>query len=1088
MIVCASMQQHINKLLQSYLKKGEPYKAFKADRRERQWLEGLEGYPLAIALNLYSQLLEGRLWVICATEESAQQLSKDLETALIPFIYLPSNGKLLYSPWQGSEREYAQLRCLEALLHSPKKIVVTHLRAFTSPVISLASLHHSTTQLRVGGPFQIAKITQDLADSGYFRSPSTTMKGEFSVHGEVIDLFLHDEEYPIRIYGEWDKIGRITYFDPLKQETLKSLSHFSYTLLGETENIKTGAITPYINSDDYFFFQGKERLETSFYSLMVEAKSLYRGAFIEDRSAVKPQDLLLDFKEFFTTRHSSTVLVDVRGQNSQAHAYSIDGPRSYFGNFTMFKESLSQFLENGYEVFIYSGSELQKQRLENMLKQFPSVNILEGTISGGFSIIEEKLVVICDHEIFHRRKQVVKTLHKVHSSPLDSFVDLEEGDYVVHVNYGIGQFLKIDRIKMGSKERDYIKIVYADDEYLFVPIEQANLIQRYVGSEGGLVRLDKLGGQGWENKKERARKAAEELAGRLIDLYAKRKSSTGFPFPKDTDWQMEFEASFPFEETEDQLLCIEDVKNDMESPLVMDRLICGDVGYGKTEIAFRAAFKAVMAGKQVAFLAPTTILAEQHYDTLEERLGHFPVQAAVISRMVAKKRQKEIVKQLKEGEIDILIGTHRILQKDIVFKDLGLLVVDEEQRFGVKDKERIKELKTNIDSLALSATPIPRTLYMSLLKIRDMSLLATPPMLRRPIKTYIGEFNLAKIVQAIQFETDRGGQVYYLHNRIESLEEVVTMIKQEMGELLIESIHGQMDPATIEDVMHRFIHEGIQVLVSTTLIENGIDIPNVNTIIIDRADRYGISQLYQLRGRVGRSDQEAFAYLFYPASSVISEVAIKRLKVISQNTSLGSGFKIALKDMEIRGTGNLLGREQSGQLASVGLDMYLRILDETIARMLQKGEIEESKEVYLELDYSGFIPDAYINEPSIKFEIYKKLASIESDSQLQSLTAEMEDRFGPLPEEVANLLYIAELKIISRKLSISHLKERNGSVTIEFAKVKHISIEKLMELIRLSNGQVKLNPKRLNELTMRTAAVSLKDKSLFILETLQRLA
>ena len=577
------------------------------------------------------------------------------------------------------------------------------------------------------------------------------------------------------------------------------------------------------------------------------------------------------------------------------------------------------------------------------------------------------------------------------------------------------------------------------------------------------------------------------MAGRLIDLYAKRKSSQGYPFPKDTDWQLEFEASFPFEETEDQLTVIEDVKQDMESPIVMDRLICGDVGYGKTEIAFRAAFKAVMAGKQVAFLAPTTILAEQHYATLVERLGHFPVESAVLSRMVSRKEQREIVKRLKEGEIDILIGTHRIIQKDIIFNDLGLLIVDEEQRFGVKDKERIKELKANVDSLALSATPIPRTLYMSLLKIRDMSLLATPPMLRRPIKTVIGEFNLETIVEAIKFEIDRGGQVYFLHNRIESLEEVVMMIRQQLPGLLIESIHGQMDAANIEDVMHRFIHQGIQVLVSTTLIENGIDIPNVNTIIIDRADRYGISQLYQLRGRVGRSDQEAYAYLFYPAQTVLSEVAIKRLKVISENTSLGSGFKIALKDMEIRGTGNLLGREQSGQLASVGLDMYLRILDETIARMLQEGEIEESKEVYLELDYSGFIPDSYIDEPSIKFEIYKKLASINSDAQLQSLTAEMEDRFGPLPEVVANLLYIAELKIISQELSISHLKERNGLVTIEFGKVKDVAIDKLMELIRLSNGDVRLNPKRMNELTLRTDAVSLKDKSLFILETLQRL-
>ncbi|MDD3998419.1 MAG: helicase-related protein, partial [Sphaerochaetaceae bacterium] len=579
----------------------------------------------------------------------------------------------------------------------------------------------------------------------------------------------------------------------------------------------------------------------------------------------------------------------------------------------------------------------------------------------------------------------------------------------------------------------------------------------------------------------------EELASRLIQLYARRKSSKGFPFPKDTDWQLEFEASFPFEETEDQLSCIEDIKQDMESPTVMDRLVCGDVGYGKTEIALRAAFKAVMAGKQVAFLAPTTILAEQHHETLVQRLGTFPVKSAVLSRIVTKKQQKETIKQLAAGSVDILVGTHRILQKDILFKNLGLLIIDEEQRFGVKDKERIKELKANIDSIALSATPIPRTLYMSLLKIRDMSLLTTPPIQRRPIKTVIQEYDVNLVDSAIKFELGRGGQVFYLHNRIETLDHVVTMIRQRMSNVVVEAIHGQMDSEAIEDIMRRFVHQGIQVLVSTTIIENGIDIPNVNTIIIDRADLYGVSQLYQLRGRVGRSDQEAYAYLFYPELRVLSEVAVKRLKVISEHTDLGSGFKIAMKDMEIRGTGNLLGREQSGYLASVGLDMYLRILDEAVAQLLKQGDEQEPQEVFLELDYSGFIPDSYIKEPSVKFDVYKKIASIQTDSQLQALTAEMEDRFGPMPEVVSNLLYIAELKIICRKLSIFHLKERDGKVLIEFSKVKDIAINKVMELIRIGNGSVAVDPRRLNVLICKTDAVSLKDKSLFILEKLQRL-
>ena len=533
-------------------------------------------------------------------------------------------------------------------------------------------------------------------------------------------------------------------------------------------------------------------------------------------------------------------------------------------------------------------------------------------------------------------------------------------------------------------------------------------------------------------------------------------------------------------------MCVEDIKRDMESTIVMDRLVCGDVGYGKTEIALRAAFKAVMAGKQVALLAPTTILAEQHYETLQKRLGNFPVQGAVISRIVPKKEQKEILKRLKEGNVDILVGTHRLLQKDVIYKNLGLLIIDEEQRFGVKDKEKVKELKANIDSLALSATPIPRTLYMSLLKIRDMSLLTTPPIQRRPIKTIIEEYNIKKVVSAIKSEIARGGQVFYLHNRVQTLDEVVMMLHKEIPELSVASVHGQMDPKNIEDVMHTFVHQGISVLVSTTLIENGIDIPNVNTIIIDRADRYGVSQLYQLRGRVGRGDKEAFAYLFYPSMSQMSEIAIKRLKVISEHTDLGSGFKIAMKDMEIRGTGNLLGREQSGQLASVGLDMYMRILDEAIADLTKDDKVIDD-EVFLELDYSGFIPDTYISDPSVKFEIYKKIASIKTDGELGSLGGELLERFGSPPEVVTNLMYIAELKIICKQLNIQHLKERNGVVHVTFRKVKDISINKVMELMRLRNKKVSLDPKRMNVLILKTDAVSLKDKSVFILETLQRL-
>jgi transcription-repair coupling factor (superfamily II helicase) len=518
----------------------------------------------------------------------------------------------------------------------------------------------------------------------------------------------------------------------------------------------------------------------------------------------------------------------------------------------------------------------------------------------------------------------------------------------------------------------------------------------------------------------------------------------------------------------------------------MDRLVCGDVGYGKTEVAVRACFKAIMGGKQAAFLAPTTILAEQHFENFQERFAQFPVQMAMLSRLVERNAVKKTLQALKEGAIDLLVGTHRIIQKDVAFKNLGLLVIDEEQRFGVKDKERLKELKTNVDCLTLSATPIPRTLHMSLLKIRDMSLLATAPQNRRPIETMIEEFSEERLAAAIRKEVERKGQVFFLHNRIESLTDMRLRIERLVPEMLVDVAHGQMSAQDLEDVMHRFIHGGFHVLVSTTIIENGIDIPNVNTIIIDRADMYGISQLYQLRGRVGRSDRVAYAYLFYPQDRVLSEVAMKRLQVISDFTELGSGFKIAMKDMEIRGAGNLLGREQSGDIYSVGFDLYLRLLDEAVKR-LEDAHYQAETETLLELEYSGFIPDSYIDSAQEKMEVYKKIASVREKEELEQVYAELLDRFGPLPDEAASLLALAEIRIICRALAVVSLKERGGLVRVEFGKVSKVQIDRLIRLMKESNGKIKLDPKAPQVLILATGTIGLKEKSEFIREKLAAL-
>ncbi len=526
----------------------------------------------------------------------------------------------------------------------------------------------------------------------------------------------------------------------------------------------------------------------------------------------------------------------------------------------------------------------------------------------------------------------------------------------------------------------------------------------------------------------------------------------------------------------------------MELPVPMDRLVCGDVGYGKTEIAMRAAFKAVMGGKQVAFLAPTTILAEQHYETCVERFKNFPVKIAQMSRFIPPKEQKKILEELKKGTVDILVGTHRIIQKDVEFRDLGLMIVDEEQRFGVKDKERLKNLKANIDCLAMSATPIPRTLHMSLLKIRDMSLLTTPPQSRKPIETIVDEYTDERVVKAIRQEVERGGQVFYLHNRVESLEEVRHHLQQILPEMLIDVAHGQMSVDELDDIFRRFKMGGFHILIATTIIENGIDIPNVNTIIIDRADMYGVSQLYQLKGRVGRSDRKAYAYLLYPQNKALSEVAMKRLQVISDFTELGSGFKIAMKDMEIRGAGNLLGRDQSGDVYSVGFDMYMRLLNDAVNRLTLQNDYKEQNEVLMELEYTGFIPDSYIINPQIKMEIYKKIAAVTEDEEFDAVLGELSDRFGPIPEEVSSLLALAEIRIICKKLAIKSIKEKNGEVAVEFLQVSTLSVDKILKLIKDNPSTVRLNPSLPNIIFIKLGKIGLKEKSEFIREKLSQLA
>ena len=1079
------MGEELAALCESYIKESRVYKNLK--RGTPVYVNSLSGYPLSRAVTLWQRRLGGRVLVLLPTEEAASSMMDDLaDVSDIPIVRFPSSGKQLYAAYSASAQEAAQARAAGRVAELKEGIIVTSVRAFASPVISPESLKANTVRIKLHDKYDPAALSGALAKAGYSKSSSCYSEGTFSVKGEVMEVYPFSGGQPIRIYADWDEVGRIAWYDPETQQAVRDVSHVTLSLVSGVSQVAMSPFSSHLVGDEYLFVVGKERCETSWRALESEAKSLFKAAYAEDPDAILPDRLLSNPFSLIDSRESKTIVYDIR-DDTKSHHFDISPGRSFFGNVNLFKEDLKGLVDNDWKVYVVVPTLVQKERMEGILSDFPTVHMIVASMSHGFAIDSKELFVVLDQEVFNRKSVRRQAVVRVQSEAIDSFVDLKMGDFVVHVNYGVGQFVKIERAKTSRAERDYIKIRYADDEFLYVPIEQADLVQRYIGNDGRAPKLDRLGGSGWTKKKERALKSAQELAGQLVKLYAARQNSFGHPFQPDNDWQLQFEASFPFTETPDQVRCIEEVKHDMESDKVMDRLVCGDVGFGKTEIAFRAAFKAVMDGRQVAFLAPTTILAEQHWRKFCERVGSFPVRSEQLSRIVPPKKQRQILKALEEGRVDVLFGTHAILQKRVNFKNLGLLVVDEEQRFGVKDKERIKQIKVNVDCLTLSATPIPRTLYMSLLKVRDMSLLTSAPLARHPVKTVIDDYDEAIVTKAIKDELSRGGQVFFLHNRIEDLEELAHHIAMLVPSAIVEYAHGQMDPGDLEDIMHRFVYGGIQVLVSTTIIENGIDIPNVNTIIIDSAQRYGLSQLYQLRGRVGRGDRQAYCYLLYPDAAMLNDDAVKRLKVLSEHTDLGSGFKVAMKDMEIRGAGNILGQEQSGQLEAVGLDMYMKILDEEIERQVKGGKSKKEREVYLELDYSGFIPDSYISDPSQKFEIYKKISSVRNEPAFDALKAEVEDRFGPIPEEVDNLFCIAEIKIICRRLEIYHLSESRGMVQIEFSHFSAINPDKIINLLKLSGGRVKMDASRPNYMKMQTDAVSLRDKAAFILSQLRRL-
>ena len=676
------------------------------------------------------------------------------------------------------------------------------------------------------------------------------------------------------------------------------------------------------------------------------------------------------------------------------------------------------------------------------------VTVTVGKLSAGFECFDTNQLVITSQELIEGEKRKTYKSSAFKEGEKVVFADLKIGDYVVHKNYGIGIFIGVNTITADGTTKDYIKIKYYGDDILYVPTNQLDSIRKYVGGDEGGLKVNKLGSKEWLKTKAKVKKNLREVAKELIELYAKREKAKGYAFPKDSPWQNQFEDSFPYQETDDQLRCIDEVKKDMENDKPMDRLLCGDVGYGKTEVAIRAAFKAVMGGKQVAYLAPTTVLAEQQYKEFKDRMQEFGTKVEVLNRFRTPKQQRDIIKRLKLGEVDVVVGTHRILSEDVEFKDLGLLIIDEEHRFGVKAKEKIKQYKTNIDVLTMTATPIPRTLHMSIVGVRDMSVIYEPPYNRKPVQTYVLEYDQEVIREAITKELERKGQVFYLFNNVEKIMQKANEIESLVPGAKVTYAHGRMTGKEIEDIMEEFIERKTDILVCTTILESGIDIPNANTIIVENADRMGLAQLYQIRGRVGRSDRQGYAYITYKRDKLLSEVADKRLKAIKEFTEFGSGFKIAMRDLEIRGAGSLLGEIQHGHLEQVGYDTYCNLLDEVV-REIQGEKVTPEIDVQIDLDVTSYIPDEYISDSSQKIEMYQDIALCKNEEDIQNVVDEMIDRFGNMPKEIENLLDIARIKTLCKKLNISKVQGRRNFVLFMFeAGELNIDINELVKKYR----------------------------------------
>ena len=969
-------------------------------------------------------------------------------------VYLyPAKDLLFYhADIKGKYLLQKRMEVIREILNAPEDLtIITTMDAFLDGMPLLESFRKHTLEVESGQTLDLRAVEQYLAEAGYEREIQVDAPGQFAVRGGILDIYPLTDEVPVRIELWGDEVDSIRTFDPDSQRSIENLERITVYPAGdlETDGESPCSFLDYFDPEETLLFldepnrlaealeeveqeveKSREKREEQEMHLdqelkeMIPAKEIYRR--INQFYSVGFATLETRCKEF---RVRGIYPLDVRRVNP------------YNSSFETLTRDLKRLKREKYRVVLLSGSRTRAKRLAEDLRDYDlnsffsedmerTVNpgeilVAYGHVAEGYEYPMLKFMVIAESDIFGRKKK--KKRRKTYDGQkIQDFAELHVGDYVVHENHGIGIYQGIEKIQVEKVAKDYMKISYAAGGTLYIPATQLDMIQKYAGADAKKPRLNKLGTAQWTKTKSQVKGAVRQIAKDLVELYAKRQQTDGYVYGEDTVWQREFEEMFPFEETEDQLQAIEAVKKDMESTRIMDRLICGDVGYGKTEIAIRAAFKAVQENKQVVYLVPTTILAQQHYNTFVQRMKEFPVKVGLLCRFRTPAQQKQTLEDLKKGMVDIVIGTHRVLSKDVEFKDLGLLIIDEEQRFGVTHKEKIKKMKENIDVLTLTATPIPRTLHMSLIGIRDMSVLEEAPMDRMPIQTYVMEYNDEMVREAIERELSRDGQVYYVYNRVQDIADVAGRIKQLVPDAEVAFAHGQMPEHELESIMYDFINGEIDVLVSTTIIETGLDISNVNTMIIHDADKMGLSQLYQLRGRVGRSNRMAYAFLLYRRDKVLKEVAEKRLAAIREFTDLGSGFKIAMRDLEIRGAGNLLGAEQHGHMEAVGYDLYCKMLNEAVRQM--KGEIpEEIFNTTIDLDVDAYIPASYIPNEYQKLDIYKRIAAIESEEEMDDMLEELIDRFGDLPKKVQQLLQIANLKALAHSADVAVVEQKQDT-------------------------------------------------------------